>query len=363
MKIVWGGIVTIEKRKNTLINILYFSAILLVGYLLLKYVFEWFLPFIIGFVIALGVNALSMKICRNTKINVRVCSIVMILILYVIALALVVLFSTELIERAQDGVSAIPEVYNNVVTPLIDSIKGWSSSVAEKMLPNSNIKSFEILDGIKNSAGDALLSFSGKAALFLAGFIKKIPDFLMLAFFGVVSSVLIVWDFEKIKTFAYNKLPKRAKNTVIKIKNVLFNSVFRLLKAYIVLMFITFIELLIGFFVLKIPQPMAKAFIISFVDFLPLIGLSIVLIPWILLALLQKNFYLAIGLSVLFLIITVIRNFAEPKIVGKQIGLSPIVSLICFYVGLKLFGFLGIIVLPLIVILLKNLKEEGVILV
>ena len=352
---------TVEKRRKTLINILYFSVIFLLGYFLLKYVFAWFLPFIFGFLIAISVNALSTKICKNTNINMRVCSIIIIIIVYAIVLALLALFSTELIEKAQDGITAIPEIYNKTITPLIDLVKGWSASISEKILPNLNTKSPQILDGLKDNAGEALLSFSGKAAIFFANFIKKVPDYFMIAFFSVVSSVLIIWDFENIKTFVYSKLSQKAKDAVVKIKKVLFNSVFKMLTAYTILMIITFVELLIGFFVLRIPQPISKAFIISVIDFLPLIGLSIVLIPWIVIALLQRNFYLAIGLSVMFLIITVIRNFAEPRIVGKHMGLNPIVSLICFYVGLKLFGFWGIIILPLAVIILKKLKEENVI--
>lgn len=67
-----------------------------------------------------------------------------------------------------------------------------------------------------------------------------------------------------------------------------------------------------------------------------------------------------VGLLILYLVITVIRNIIEPKIVGKQIGLHPLLMLLCMYLGAKLFGFLGIFILPILILILQNLNDNGI---
>ena len=345
----------IEKRRALLINILYFLVLLAIIYLVLKYVFMWLFPFILGFLFASGVNPLSTRVCKNTNLNRRICSLTIIIVAYLAILVFVALFSNELIIETQKRISSLPDIYNNSVAPMIDSVVDWGKG----LLPN--LKTVDLLETVKENTGNMLVSFSGKAVDFFADFLKKIPSFLMGLFFTVISSVLIVWDYEKIISFFKKQLSEKSTKLVLKIRQILFDSVFRLLKAYLILMIITFVELTAGFLILGIEQPIEKAIAISLADFLPLIGVSVILIPWILVLLFQKNFYLAIGLSVLYLIVTVIRNFIEPKIVGKEIGLSPILSLICFYLGLKLFGFWGAIILPLFVILVQTLNDEGLI--
>ena len=344
-----------EKRKNLLINILYFSVLMVILYVVLKYVFVWFLPFLIGFLFASAANLISKKMFQNTKCNRSWCSLAIIAILYLVILLFVILFSNEFIIELQERISNLPRVYNESVVPLIDSVVEFG----EGFLPN--LKTFGLLETFKVGTENMLVSFSGKAVSFFTNFLSKIPSFLMAMFFAVVSSVLIVWDYDKIIHFIDKQLSKKARDVLIKIREIIYNSVFRLLKAYLILMVITFVELSVGFLILGVHDPFAKAISIALADFLPLIGVSVVFIPWIIVLLFQKKFYLAIGLAVLYLIITAIRNFIEPKIVGKEIGISSILSLICFYVGLKLFGFWGVILLPIVVILIKTLNDEGIV--
>lgn len=344
-----------EKRKKILINILYFSILFAGIYVVLKYVFIWLLPFLVGFLLATLANSLSNRVCKNTRLNRRVCSLTVIGIIYLAVLLFVFLFSSELTVQLQEKISNLPEIYNQMVAPLLDTMVDFGKG----FLPN--LKTLGLLETFKDGTENMLVSFSGKAVNFFTDFIGKIPSFLMAMFFSVVSSVLIVWDYDKMTSFFEKQLPEKTTKLVIRIKTILLNSVSRLLKAYLILMIITFLELAVGFLILGVDEPIEKAISISLADFLPLIGISVVFIPWILVLLFQKKFYLAIGLSVLYLIITIIRNFIEPKIVGKEIGISPILSLISFYVGLKLFGFWGVIILPIVVILVKTLNDEGVI--
>ena len=95
------------------------------------------------------------------------------------------------------------------------------------------------------------------------------------------------------------------------------------------------------------------------VDIFPVLGTGFVVIPWALFHLAKGNLYLGLGLCLLYGVITVVRQILEPKVVGQQIGLHPIVILICMYAGVKIFGVMGLFILPFTILVLKYLYDQG----
>ena len=122
---------------------------------------------------------------------------------------------------------------------------------------------------------------------------------------------------------------------------------------------LTVAELTIGFFLLKIKYAPLLALAIAIVDLLPVLGTGAVLIPWGIIWLLIGKIPLGISILVLYAIITVVRNFAEPKIIGGQIGIHPLFTLIAMFVGIKFFGVLGVFILPIsLIVIVKYYKSE-----
>ena len=122
---------------------------------------------------------------------------------------------------------------------------------------------------------------------------------------------------------------------------------------------ITFLELLAGLYILRIKYAPLLAALISVIDILPVLGTGTVLVPWAAAELLARDTAAGIGLLVLYAVITVIRNFAEPKIIGKEMGINPLFTLLAMFIGLKLFGFAGILLLPItLIVVVKYYKDE-----
>ena len=94
---------------------------------------------------------------------------------------------------------------------------------------------------------------------------------------------------------------------------------------------------------------------------IPVLGTGTILIPWAAYSLIVGNYALAIGLAIIYAVITVIRQIVEPKLVAGQLGLSPVVTITSLYLGLKIFGVLGMIIAPILVTMLKVLNDEGII--
>ena len=121
---------------------------------------------------------------------------------------------------------------------------------------------------------------------------------------------------------------------------------------------LTFAELSLGFFLLRIGYPFLLALLTALLDILPILGVGIILLPFALFSLVTGHVGRGVGLLVLYAAITVIRQIAESHLVGKSLGLHPILMLVSFYVGLGLFGVAGFLLGPAIAMLAKALFEQ-----
>ena len=138
-----------------------------------------------------------------------------------------------------------------------------------------------------------------------------------------------------------------------------------MLRAYGIIMLITFFELFLGLTILNLLHITENNYVviiaiaIAIFDILPVAGSGGILVPWMLVSLVLGNTSTAIGLLIIYLVITVIRQYIEPKIVGDSLGVHPIITLAGLYFGLKLFGFIGMFVVPLTVMTLKAFNDAG----
>ena len=139
----------------------------------------------------------------------------------------------------------------------------------------------------------------------------------------------------------------------------LISSLGNFLKAQVILIFISFLIVLTGLYILKwsglnVEYPFLAALGIGFVDALPILGSGTVIVPWAFIEAINGDISLAIGLMIILGIIALTRQFLEPKIVSKQIGIHPIFTLIAMYTGFKFIGIVGLLVGPIALIILKN---------
>ncbi len=129
-------------------------------------------------------------------------------------------------------------------------------------------------------------------------------------------------------------------------------------RAYLLLGFFTFLEVFIGLSVLGIRYAFILAWVIALVDFLPLLGTGVILVPWAVVCLLLGEYKLGIGLLILYGICTLLRQLMEPRFLGRGLGLHPLMSLVTMYAGLRFFGVVGMLLLPLLVAVLVSLLPD-----
>ena len=133
---------------------------------------------------------------------------------------------------------------------------------------------------------------------------------------------------------------------IVTIKKLFADIILNFVLGYAKIMLITFFELMLGFIILGIKHSIIIAALISIIDLLPIIGTGTVLLPWSVFQFLQNNFKLGFGIAILYIIICIVRNFLEPKIIAEHIGMNPLFILISMFIGLKIAGIIGIIIFP-----------------
>ncbi|MBO5797818.1 MAG: AI-2E family transporter, partial [Clostridia bacterium] len=136
-------------------------------------------------------------------------------------------------------------------------------------------------------------------------------------------------------------------------------TLWQMAKAYLTLMLLTFGELAVGLWLLRVPGALTLAALIALVDILPVLGVGTVLLPWGAVAFVNGDTTLGAWLLLLYALITVVRNLLEPRLVAHRVGLPPVVALLCLYLGWQVAGVAGILLLPLAATLLWQLQMRG----
>ena len=353
-----------ENRKRFLINIMYFTVILIIGFIALKYFFPLLFPFILAFIISAMLQKPIAFLSEKTKLSKKLSAIIIIvLILLIISIIIFLIGNTvannidSFFSRIADKIENLPSIIENFKKSILKLTSNLPSGIRNKISEYmDNI--FEILLSSDNGVINTPLNGMFGAA-------KKIPGVFLAIIVGIIATVFFSIDYRKIVNFIICQLSPKNQNTIIAIKKIFFSTVLKLLKSYIILMLITFAEIAATLYLMKILDIYQSQYIIltsaliAIIDIVPILGTGTIFIPWAIYSIVMNNATMGIILLVSYLVITIVRNILEPKIIGNQVGTSPIITLIFMYIGLKLFGVIGLIVLPMLVIIIKILSDSG----
>ena len=348
-----------DKKRNFIINVIYILIVGAILYITLKYALGWFLPFVVGFGIAFILKPLINLLTKKLKIKRKVVAGLTVLVFYATVGALVTLLLFKLGLVMKDLFTKLPSLYVNTIEPLIYELSAKAEEILVNLDPALLQAIKQAITSIADSLGSIISSVSSGAVSFITSTVSVVPSFFIILIFSIISSFFFAMDYEKITSFVIRQFSPKGREIVLDIKEYIVGTLFKIVKAYSILITITFIELSIGLSILRVESAISIALIIACVDILPVLGTGGIVIPWIFIELFKGNTALAIGLTIIYVVITIIRNILEPKIVGEQIGLHPLIMLICMFVGVKFFGVLGLFILPIIVIILKNLNDSG----
>lgn len=334
-----------QKYLNTLINAAYFAFILSVLFLLKLYIFPIFMPFIIAFIL----SAILEPLVRYFECSKMGRGASTILSMSIVISAIIGFFSiiiTRVSAELIDFSSKLPTYVSDLYLSLESVIKQ-----GENFYLNLSPELLSYIEAIITNTSSKLITYAGSLSTSLLNTITFVPG----AVFGFIVMMIATFFFTKDKAMIYDFIKKQVPHKQLT-KYYIFKSKFlgRLLsylKAMGIIMSVTFTEVFIGLNIMHVRYALLLAILIAFVDILPVLGTGTILWPWIASCLITKNYSLAISLSILWVIVMLIRYLIEPKVVGNELGLHPIVILSSIYVGIQIFGVVGVILGPVSTIL------------
>ena len=216
-------------------------------------------------------------------------------------------------------------------------------------------------DTIMKTLGDFVSRISTSVVEWISGVATSIPGIFLNTLISVIMTFFITISFEDIISFIERQIPGSMKKTIDESKKYISTTLFKCILSYLIIIAMTFTEIWIGLSILRIDNAMLIAFIIAIFDILPILGTGGIMVPWAVISFIYGNYTIGIGIAILYIIVTIIRNIVEPKLVGHQVGLHPVVTLATMLIGLNFFGIVGLFGFPITLSLLKNLNDKGVI--
>lgn len=328
----------------------------LVIFLGIRYLLPLFFPFLLGLILALAAEPLVRFLTGRLRMRRGLAAGIGVSMSFCF-LAFLVLVACGLILRELRALTGILPDLENTIRGGMDSLSGWALELARKApdgvrpLLTQNVTEFF-------TDGSALLDRVTAWLLKLAsGFLSAVPDSALTLGTAVISSFMFSAKLPKLKAFCRSRLPMGRLAPAFAALKRLKTALWGWLKAQLKLSGVTFLVVMAGFLLLGIPYAPLWAVLVALVDAFPILGTGAALVPWSLICFLQGDRVQAFGLLGLYAAAALTRSVLEPRLVGRQLGLDPLVTLAALYVGYKLFGILGMLLAPMLAVTAAQLIE------
>ena len=344
-------------QQRTMQKILILSGVLLGIFLSFRYLLPLIFPFLLGAGLALAADPM-VRFCREKLHLPKSISTLLGVGLTFTIICTVLLILIALLVRELGNLAGVLPNLEDTARQGLSLLESWLLGLADRtpdgirpVLTNAVSQLFTGSTAFLDRVGQWLLELA-------SGILHAIPD---SAFgFGtmVLSSFMISVKLPVLRTALPERLPPIWEERYLPALNSLKSSLFAWLIAQSKLAGVTFLILTVGFLLLRISYAPLWALVIALVDALPLLGSGAVLIPWSIVSFLQADQVRAIGLLATYAAASVTRSTLEPRLVGKQLGLDPLVTLAALYAGYRLFGVGGMLLAPLIAVLTVRLVKD-----
>ncbi|MGP4064844.1 sporulation integral membrane protein YtvI [Oceanobacillus sp. M65] len=329
-------------------------------FLVFHYTAKFIYPLIIAIMLSLGMHPAVTFLQKRLKFPRIAATLTVIVAAFFTFISFIFFIVNEVINGVISIADKIPGYFakgtqildhltNSYLLPFYQKL----ASLVHTLDEEQQITIKEKVTDFANNMAIAAAEFLQQLLLSIPAFVSTLPNSVTIIIFIVLASFIITNDWDLLNTKMKSLLPVRINSSGQRIMTQLKKATAGYIKAQVTLIFITFIVILIGLIVLQVDHPLTIAFLAACVDLLPYVGTGILFIPWILYLYMTGNFPLTIGLIVIYMIIVILRQILEPKVLASSIGLHPLAALIILFVGVQMLGMLGFLIAPVLLILVN----------
>jgi len=345
----------IQQKRDFLVNLAYWAVIAAGVYL----AFEYLVPICVPFLLGIPIAWLVVKLSRKLHCTHRLFRLGLTVLVYGLLGLCITLLTAKGVSTVTGIIKWLPEVYEMKIVPFVTLCYDWCIQTVQHLDPTVVSALEMVLESLLSALKTLVSSFSKVAVSAVSGLATGVPNLILSLLAMIFSTVFVVGDYERIRGFASEHLHPKVKHVLKLLWVYLTDTLFVVIRSYVLIMLLTFTELSILFKLFGIEHAVLKAAVIALLDILPILGTGGIMIPWGIISLALGYTKLGIQLLLIYVIVTVIRNYVEPKIVGTQLGLHPIITLVSMFIGLRLFGFWGLFGLPVGISFLWKQRKEA----
>lgn len=350
-------------RKKTylkvFINLGIMLFIILFCIYLLPRAIVYFMPFVVGWIIALIASPLVRFFEKKLKIRRKTGSAFVIIAVIALVIVAGYFIGVKLAEQVMEFITDVPELWKAAQGDFTEI--GTKFSAAYKYLPKElQLAISNIVGNIDEYLGSVVGSISEPTIEALGNFAKNLPNIVISVIMCLLFAYFYVADKEYIPGLLDKALPKSVLERWDMIKRGFARAVGGYFKAQLKIEIWMYFLLGIGFSILHIKYAFIIAVGVAFLDFLPFFGTGTVLVPWAVIKFLSADYKMVIGLLIIWGVGQLARQIIQPKIVGDSVGLSAMPTIILLFIGYRMAGVIGMIIAVPVGIIIFNLYEEGV---
>ena len=345
--------------RKFLLKFAVWAAVGILTFLGLHFLLPCLLPFLLGGGIALLLRPAAASLRQVTHMSWKPSAVAAAFLFYGVAGALLWGTGSALVTQTAALCRRLPHFCQTVLEPAALDLGVRASALLAELSPAASRQAGQAAAWLGESIRNGLTTVSARLLSAAADFAAALPSLALACSFAVLSSFLILMDYDAIAGFIRRQLPPALARPARDSTRFLLSTGRKVLKAYFLLMLITFLEVAAGLWLLRVEYFVVIGLVVAVLDALPVLGSGCILVPWGIWLLLQGNHPLGAGILILFGVITAARSVLEPKLVGDRIGLHPLATLLAMYTGMKLAGFWGFLLAPLLVTLLVYLNGKG----
>ena len=353
------GRTSLKTYLKVLVNLGIILLLLLFCIFVLPRIVIYFMPFVIGWIIALIASPLVRFFEKKLKIRRKAGSAFVIIAVIALVILAGYFVGSKLITETVDFVAEIPEMWQGTQQDF-DEIAVKLEGVTRLLPIDISDKIATATDNIEAYLGGLVGELGSPTIEALGRFAQNIPSIIIGVIMCLLSAYLFVADREYVPRMLEKAMPEAIIDRWNMIKRGFRHAVGGYFKAQLKIELWMYVLLVIGFLILRVRYAFFIAIGVAFLDLLPFFGTGTVLIPWAVIKFLSGDYKMVIGLLIIWGVGQLARQLIQPKIVGDAVGLSPIPTLVLLYVGYKAAGVVGMIIAVPVGIIVLNMYEEGV---
>lgn len=322
--------------------------------------FGLFAPLIVALVFSWIITPLSKPLEKGLtriKLPKRVGSMIAVTLVFGLLIGLLIMLVTALTREAGDLVNALPGFADKLTAQMTEFVD-YSTEVIQDQIGDEALRGlFDVFKSLLASLSETVSTTAAGLVSFTWSAVTTLPDILMIVIFTIMESYYLVADRHDISGFISRWLPERMNDGFDKVKNAMVLGIRAQVITAIVEMFAAAVVLLVGFLLIGVDYALIYAVVISVIDALPVIGAGLIMFPMAIYYAIFGDPMTALGVIVLYFVVLIVKRVIEPRLLGKQMKLNQLATLAVMFACYRVMGFLGIIVGPILLMLIKVILE------